>query len=893
MALASVLITGDPLREQNVYMGKRTDHNARELLGSYLRTGNGGSYLLYRILDAVSDPKGVATSSRAGTRRFAAQFGLDVGNFPFDDYPHLDGYAIWRPFRAGGEDKGEIWRVEKPLGYGSRPNPLPAFPGGFAINVGVVPTVAVLDDAGLGFRYSTARQAWPKWIANPGLGTPSWVVLKLAAPLGYGALLAKLQTRCKDRLVVVMSIDDIRREDAMVSSRVSWERSALDLDWAFEKHPMLAEIKNKCRHLIVSFKSEGALLIENRTGKTGARRLLIYDPGHMEGEWAQKYEGSIFGFTSCLTAGVVNQLLMDYPGGPVSDIDLRKGVVAGLSAMRTLLLAGHGKTTDPEPSEQYSEVGKEILAPKTGVYTTVDLPEGQSDGWTIIAADSPRSKAGPVPLYGLATGVALMGDRALKDVPHLQLGNFRTVDRNEIESLRNIQEVVKDYLLSGPQKRPLSLAVFGPPGSGKSFSIKETAIALSKCKESFIEFNLSQFSKSRELIAAFHQVRDAVLRGMTPFVFWDEFDSREFSWLQYLLGPMQDGVFLDGETPHPIGKCIFIFAGGTSYDMEHFGPTAPDEIAFQADEIAHDEPEEKRRAREAYEKFQLCKGPDFKSRLTTFLNVLGPNPRLRYCSSEKKWEPDPDDVCFPIRRALFVRSVLGYRGDDRMQIDRGVLAALLRVNRFKHGSRSLEQILIQWKQRSAKQIRRSFLPPREILSLHVDAAEFTEIIREHDLLDADQDRLAKAMHEWWREQGGKMQPAYNKAYDKLADWIKEDNRAGAARLPLVLELAGLYVTRQRGDAARSERAQHVIERHVDLLAEAEHDGWLERHERNGWTFNKRRDDKQKLHPALEPFRDLNSKYQESSRNSVRNYPRILKEIDCYLTLVPPRFRAEE
>jgi len=45
------------------------------------------------------------------------------------------------------------------------------------------------------------------------------------------------------------------------------------------------------------------------------------------------------------------------------------------------------------------------------------------------------------------------------------------------------------------------------------------------------------------LNGAFHQVRDLALSGRTPVVFWDEFDSRELLWLQYLLAPMQDGRF--------------------------------------------------------------------------------------------------------------------------------------------------------------------------------------------------------------------------------------------------------------------------------------------------------------------------------------------------------------
>lgn len=54
--------------------------------------------------------------------------------------------------------------------------------------------------------------------------------------------------------------------------------------------------------------------------------------------------------------------------------------------------------------------------------------------------------------------------------------------------------------------------------------------------------NASQFSNPEDIIGALHQVRDEVLNGKLPFVFWDEFDSKEYLWLQYLLAPMQDGI---------------------------------------------------------------------------------------------------------------------------------------------------------------------------------------------------------------------------------------------------------------------------------------------------------------------------------------------------------------
>ncbi len=103
---------------------------------------------------------------------------------------------------------------------------------------------------------------------------------------------------------------------------------------------------------------------------------------------------------------------------------------------------------------------------------------------------------------------------------------------------------------------------------GKSFGTKEIAKEVVGAKTPFLEFNLSQFKGVEELIGAFHQVRDKVLEGDTPVVFWDEFDSGSYRWLQYLLAPMQDGKFQEGQITHPIGKCIFVFAGATSITLQ-------------------------------------------------------------------------------------------------------------------------------------------------------------------------------------------------------------------------------------------------------------------------------------------------------------------------------------
>jgi len=115
--------------------------------------------------------------------------------------------------------------------------------------------------------------------------------------------------------------------------------------------------------------------------------------------------------------------------------------------------------------------------------------------------------------HRFAEAVALSVD--LEDVPIGRMGKLVTVDRREIESLLALRAVMEEYL-NQSLSAPLSLAVFGPPGSGKSFAVEQVAESLPSSKCSVLKFNLTQMSGETDLFGAFHQVRDRALSGKTP-----------------------------------------------------------------------------------------------------------------------------------------------------------------------------------------------------------------------------------------------------------------------------------------------------------------------------------------------------------------------------------------
>ncbi|MCR4308211.1 MAG: hypothetical protein NUV80_06655 [Candidatus Berkelbacteria bacterium] len=81
--------------------------------------------------------------------------------------------------------------------------------------------------------------------------------------------------------------------------------------------------------------------------------------------------------------------------------------------------------------------------------------------------------------------------KVLNNIPYAKFAKLYTVDNSEIESLRSIKQLITDYEATPNSTKPLSIAVFGPPGSGKSFGVKQLARALFGKDVPILEFNLA------------------------------------------------------------------------------------------------------------------------------------------------------------------------------------------------------------------------------------------------------------------------------------------------------------------------------------------------------------------------------------------------------------------
>jgi SLOG cluster2 len=261
----------------------------------------------------------------------------------------------------------------------------------------------------------------------------------------------------------------------------------------------------------------------------------------------------------------------------------------------------------------------------------------------------------------------------IRVVEGLELPIANEEDKKRCRQVQQIVSMLQAYVDADVAKRPLSIVVFGPPGSGKSTFVDRITKALKHCR-SIPTANLTQLTEPDGLVEAFKNglappkqtehapgsvslSSPAPVRELTPVFFFDEFDASlndaPLGWLRWFLGPMQDGKLLADGRELEIGKAIFMFAGGTAESLDEFD----------------------RRAQLDPSVYRARKVPDFVSRLRGAIEIGGinglGNARL-------------------VPRALALRRLLTKRR-ERLTDDQ--ICQLLSNGHFVHGVRSMEALL--------------------------------------------------------------------------------------------------------------------------------------------------------------------------------------------------------
>ena len=333
-----------------------------------------------------------------------------------------------------------------------------------------------------------------------------------------------------------------------------------------------------------------------------------------------------------------------------SDSSRKKADEKTLKSLGDLLEASLKIDTEEEAASTKRDIRRRVRSVLTRSWTPLNLGrsawEPDCSGFVEMSV---RHHSGE-DLVKLGCHVIAKGSKGLEtksDIlpftfPLLKVGDLIAFEGKDVTQISYLDQLIGDYVDRRFARRPLSIGVFGKPGAGKSFAVKQILKALA-ISSTTLEFNLSPMNPATgaDLIACFRKVQSCALHDRElPLVFWDEFDSHELAWLKHFLAPMQDGEFhLDGDH-HSIGRAVFVFAGGTYETVEGFRKMA------------------RRKNREAVKK----KVPDFMSRLKAFYDVpdveLGKDeyrfpgahnePRFHY----RRWLPERTGTSTGFPRAL-------------------------------------------------------------------------------------------------------------------------------------------------------------------------------------------------------------------------------------------------
>ncbi len=581
------------------------------------------------------------------------------------------------------------------------------------------------------------------------------------------------QCKHNKNLIIITNINELRDAGGQISKSLSWERTIQDTIWQIQKNPKINHLL-LCKLLIIRIEYEGAIVIfPSDNGKITYH--LVFSPHYLEGEYSKTYSGIVkqtstffLTFFYSYFINIINDsekfhCIIEDPSNN-QDI-IVKIVKSSLEGIQQVLFEGLF-----DKLEERIDIGEraKIIFEKFKVLTT-DSEKSQFSNVVINPNCLLPNKRGKWSLLSEANQTQTLGNiaydllkygpekyskyRSFSELPFpvYKVGRLTSIDKSEIESYQSIRNIIDEYVQNKNFIKPVSFAVFGPPGSGKSFGLKEIISQIPNVSKTDLTCNLSQYSNYSELTNIFPRIRDAGLTGNIPVVFFDEFDSNyentPLGWLKFFLTPMQDGNFFSHEHYHPFGKVIFIFAGGKFESFEQFinsqsyseqkGPDFASRLRGHIDIIGYNSTNKKTKLK-PFQEFNY-NSLDIKENGATKISALNftleSNPRISETGTTDEDSADDDNV-FMVRRALLIRSLLLeyaphlFKGEDRiLAINRNVLRALIKVSGYKHGARSIQEIIKMSLLSERKSFGPSCLPPRQMLMQHTDADDFLNLLR--------------------------------------------------------------------------------------------------------------------------------------------------------------------
>jgi len=378
------------------------------------------------------------------------------------------------------------------------------------------------------------------------------------------------------RLLVVLS------DDAKVQGKthLSWDQTVEEF-WKLGDNQL-----NRPYHLLVRFGHEGAIY---RDPAHPNDLVLIFEPGSRVGDFLDKLRSE---YTERLNEKLETELDIVFSAGLASSLakesdlsirhlcetQVKQAVITGLEWCRRVKFVNGSVVKD---NLTWNNVM--LGTPADPVFIPVRLsrlPTEQGSSSLIFRTlpydPSSTEAATEVALTPIPHETAK--DDLLPYVPTARFGKLVTADRREIDSFCKIAHKLKDYLSKKDFSEPFSIAVFGRPGSGKSFGVHEVIQSIigeaEMKKNPPLKRNLSQFENDADIDSVFAEIKSMSQRDgkAPPVVYFDEFDAthnkEHLYWLDHLRKYLQSSQ--GSQDDEKRGHGIYVFIGGTAETFEEF-----------------------------------------------------------------------------------------------------------------------------------------------------------------------------------------------------------------------------------------------------------------------------------------------------------------------------------
>ncbi|NMB79255.1 MAG: ryanodine receptor Ryr, partial [Methanomicrobiales archaeon] len=112
-------------------------------------------------------------------------------------------------------------------------------------------------------------------------------------------------------------------------------------------------------------------------------------------------------------------------------------------------------------------------------------------------------------------------------------------------------------------------------------------------------------------------------------------------------------------------------------------------------------------------------------------------------------------------------------------------------------------------------------------------------------------------------------------WNELPHRLKDSNLRQADDIWKKLNLIGCAI----GLAITTKEPPFVFTpEEIELLAQAEHERWMDERTKKGWKYSPVRNDQERAHDCLIPWEKLPQTQREKDRNAIRTLPEILAKV---------------